>query len=176
VVELIVEIAEQTKLLALNATIEAARAGEAGKGFAVVAEEVKSLAKSTAEATDGIRAQIEAMQGSTIEAVQSIRGVRETMDKVSMNVSTIASAVEEQAITTRDLSGNVGQASRGLHDASKRVGEVAAVSREIARDIDSIRSGTGELEASFVKVRTTSGNLDSLSGELAATVATFRLG
>ena len=65
VVEVIQEIAEQTKLLALNATIEAARAGDAGKGFAVVATEVKELARETAVATEDIRRRIEGIQLST---------------------------------------------------------------------------------------------------------------
>ena len=55
ITETITEISEQTNLLALNATIEAARAGDAGKGFAVVANEIKDLAKGTAEATGKIK-------------------------------------------------------------------------------------------------------------------------
>ncbi|MCU1487272.1 MAG: putative methyl-accepting chemotaxis protein, partial [Actinomycetia bacterium] len=63
VIKVITSIAAQTNLLALNATIEAARAGEAGKGFAVVANEVKELAKQTAEATEDIAGKITAIQG-----------------------------------------------------------------------------------------------------------------
>ena len=55
VIETITNISEQVNLLALNATIEAARAGEAGKGFAMVANEIKELAKLTAEATKDIK-------------------------------------------------------------------------------------------------------------------------
>ena len=65
VTETITEISAQTNLLALNATIEAARAGEAGKGFADVANEIKELARQTAEATLEIKGQIEGIQNST---------------------------------------------------------------------------------------------------------------
>ncbi len=89
VVGLIANIAGQTNLLALNATIEAARAGDAGKGFAVVASEVKSLATQTGKATEEITGQIGQIQAATKEAVDAIRGITMTVDKVS----TIASAI-----------------------------------------------------------------------------------
>ena len=80
VTSLIDNIAQQINILALNATIEAARAGEAGKGFAVVASEVKNLAKQTAKATEGIAAQISAIQGATTDAVQVFGGNGYTKD------------------------------------------------------------------------------------------------
>ncbi|MEQ1829063.1 MAG: methyl-accepting chemotaxis protein, partial [Pirellula sp.] len=135
VIEVIQDIAEQTNLLALNATIEAARAGEAGKGFAVVATEVKELAKQTAAATDDIRTRIEAMQASTSEAVDSIREISQVINNVNEVSRTIASAVEQQSITTRQISDNVSTTASAAETVARGVSETAVASREITENI-----------------------------------------
>jgi methyl-accepting chemotaxis protein len=117
VTETITEISEQTNLLALNATIEAARAGESGRGFAVVANEIKDLARQTAEATQEIKGKIEGIQSSTDGTVGQIGQISKVIDDVNDIVITIATAVEEQSVTTKEIAINVSQASSGLMNA-----------------------------------------------------------
>ncbi len=121
VIEVIQDIAEQTKLLALNATIEAARAGDAGKGFAVVATEVKELARQTAEATDDIRQRVEGIQSSSGHAVSAVNRIADVVTRVNEASRTIASAVEEQSATTKEISKNLVQAAAGANGLLQRV-------------------------------------------------------
>ncbi|KQX62104.1 methyl-accepting chemotaxis protein [Angustibacter sp. Root456] len=128
-------VAEQTRLLALNATIEAARAGEFGKGFAVVAGEVKELAARTADATGKITEMIERTQGQASEASAAITGVVELIADVADQQALIASAVEEQNATTREMStwiGNVAQSVQDSAAAAQTVQDAAAAISEQA--------------------------------------------
>jgi methyl-accepting chemotaxis protein len=132
VIKVITSIAEQTNLLALNATIEAARAGDAGKGFAVVANEVKELAKQTAQATEDISRKIEGIQGETkgaVQAIGQIAGIIRQIDDVS---NTIASAVEEQTATTNEIGRNITEAARGSAEIARNVSSVADAAQSAA--------------------------------------------
>ena len=97
IIAVITSIAEQTNLLALNATIEAARAGDSGKGFAVVANEVKELAKETANATDEISRKIQAIQLDADASMQAISQISEIIAQINDLQTSIAGAVEEQS-------------------------------------------------------------------------------
>jgi methyl-accepting chemotaxis protein len=145
VIKVITSIAQQTNLLALNATIEAARAGEAGKGFAVVANEVKELAKQTAKATEDIGQKIEAIQGDTKGAVTAIEEISNIINQVNDISNSIASAVEEQTVTTNEIGHSVTEAAKGVGDIAKNIGGVALAAKNTTQGANDTQKASAEL-------------------------------
>lgn len=175
VIETIQDIAEQTNLLALNATIEAARAGEAGKGFAVVATEVKELANQTAESTEDIRRRVEAIQNSSGDAVRSIGQISEVIQQVNVVSRTIASAVEEQSITVKEMARNIAQTSDAAGAISSGVAKSAGASEEITRNISAVGQATQQTAQGAAQAQQASGQLSHLAEQLRELVRQFKV-
>jgi methyl-accepting chemotaxis protein len=176
ITETITAISAQTNLLALNATIEAARAGAAGKGFTVVAHEIKELAQQTAGATDEIRSTISGIQSSTERAMADIQGVADVIGEVRQIVATVAAAIDAQSTVTREVAGNVHDASRGVRDASEHVAQMAEVSRALAENISRISVEGIAVRADSHHLEQDSGVLLEVSGQLNGLSKRFELG
>lgn len=137
VLEIIKGIAAQTNLLALNATIEAASAGEAGKGFAVVANEVKELARQSADSTEEIRQQIQGIQDNTHLAVQAIEEIVQVIDEINRSSTLIAAAVEQQTATANEISRTVANTAEAASSVSASVQSLASATGRVSQNINS---------------------------------------
>ncbi len=174
VLETISEISQQVNLLALNATIEAARAGDSGKGFAVVANEIKDLAKQTAQATDQIKERIESIQRTTKATVSVITNIGNVVGENSEIVNTIATAVEEQSVTAREISQNVAQISIAIQEVNTNVSESSNVSQMVAQQIAAINQASKHMNDNAQKVEENSNSLNSLAHSLDKLVSSYK--
>ena len=153
VLDLIRQVAEQTKLLALNATIEAARAGEAGRGFGVVAIEVKALADQTATATEAIADRIRAVESRADRCMESISGITGVIDEIGAAAAAISAAVQQQISATHEISRSMQMASTATDDVSANVTTVVAAAGATGRAAADVAGASGDLAVQTEKLQ-----------------------
>lgn len=133
-------IANQTNILALNAAVEAARAGEQGRGFAVVAEEVRNLAKRSADAAKEINQLINTCVSNMDTGSRQVNQASSVMQEIVSSVGQVTQIMGE--ITSAS-----DEQSAGINQISQAVNEMDLVTQQNAAMVEEAAIAAGELEA-----------------------------
>lgn len=131
-ISIIEEIARQTNLLALNAAIEAARAGEHGKGFAVVAAEVRKLAERSGEAAGEISELSSSTVVVAEQAGEMLKTLVPNIQKTSELVQDITAASNEQNSGAQQITQALAQLDAVIQQNASAAEEMASTSEELS--------------------------------------------
>jgi methyl-accepting chemotaxis protein len=168
IIEIINEIAIETKMLSLNAAIEAAKAGEAGKGFSVVAREIRRLAEDVVKSTVTIKDVLleiqSAASASVLATKDNVKGAEEgavRLNRVRTALDNIIAMAEQTADSARQIS----VATSQQREASEQV--VTTM-----REISTVAQKTAEIASSSIS---SASDLSRLAEELRSRVNQFRI-
>ena len=175
IVEAIATVSIQTNLLAVNGAIEAARAGEFGKGFVVVSNDIRNLARDSAENADRIKDMVKAVQDqifavstdlaqiveAAVTEVEQAKVSTANLNEIEANVVEVDNGTQAILNASVEIAAAIGQAKKGVEqistaaqEAEKAVNEAAAAAvqqskgaEELASAIEEISSLADELQS-----------------------------
>lgn len=168
IMQIINDIADQTKLIAFNAALEASSAGEAGKRFGVVASEVRRLASNITSSTGEIEKKIEEIQqlshqlviaseaesqrieeGSVLanktflkleQLVQGSTSTHSVVSLISTSTQQQKTATEQVAVALREIEKGSHQSSDAVKQISVAITELTSLASELSLLVSDLQS------------------------------------
>lgn len=181
-VNMIVDIAEETNLLSLNASIEAARAGSSGKGFSVVAEQIGKLAVDSSVAAEQISKLTEEIHETVEKALVHMNA---SVNEVQKNVGVVSNA----SAAFEGLYEKVEETSQRVKQMIELVNKVDSVSvhmeqisqnqlqstKHIAQSADGLNQQTKNVTQDSYAVAKEAEKLETESKELMKRISKFQV-
>ncbi len=161
IMDIINNIADQTKLIAFNAALEASSAGEAGKRFGVVANEIRRLADNVMESTGEIEKKIQEIQAAVnnlvissenstkgiegsldyaVQATQYIEAIVEGVDANANAARQISISAQQQKTASEQVVTAVREIAVGAGQTSISMEQISAIGKELAEKSDSLKN------------------------------------
>lgn len=168
VMEIINNIADQTKLIAFNAAIEASSAGEAGKRFGVVAVEIRRLADNVMESTGEIENKIEEIQQAinrlVVNSERGSKNIKAGTDLTAQTISELENLVSG-AKTTADAAAQISLSTQQQKTATE---QVLSALKEIV-------DGSRQSSAAIKQTSAVTNRLSEMSSHLKNLVGRFKI-
>lgn len=151
-VQLIMDISEQTNLLAMNAAIEAAHAGEYGKGFAVVAEEIRKLADKSSGSAKEIQKVVKEIVNNIQNTsnlsqitIDSFKVLEHNIEKVSAANTEIAHSADEQKLANQSILEVSSKLLEFSNNISKRTSHQVNKNTEVMQVLNELNTFSQEI-------------------------------